>query len=538
MAVDIVPGEPVAPADGPILIGIDIGTSSVRAIAFDIRGRRVAAEARRTPILLTATGGEYDAEAIYATVVQNLTCIGRALNGRPVTGISVTSIGESCVLIDASGRAVAPSIVWHDRRTAEEGPAIEAALGRERVFALSGHAAEPIFTLPKLIWMRRHWPEAIAKARHVLMMADWIAFRLSGVAATDATLASRTLYFDIRRRLWSEELLALAGVTSDFPAPLAASGTPLGPMRRDVLAATGLAGAPIVAVGGHDHIVGALATGLGEPGAAINSIGTAEALLVATPEPLQDPELIRGGYIQGAIETDRKLSYVVGSIMSAGGAIEWLRAVVGDIPQERLIAEASAVPPGSGGIVFLPHFANGPPPHPDANARGAFLGLTQKATPAELYRAVLEGVALQSRLMLDGMTALAGVDPVRTIRLIGGVARNPLFLSVKANAFARPLEVIDEPEATALGAALLGGVAAGVYESLDTAVAGLDRKEHVIEPDLATAERYAELRTIVFERIQDQMRPINASLAAFAGAETPRASEAPREAATPSKPAR
>ena len=514
-------GEPGTGTEGPVLVGIDVGTSSVRAIAFDARGRRVAAETCPTPIRRTETGGEYDPEAIYAAVVRNLAGVGRTLNGRPVAGISVTSIGESCVLIDAAGHALAPSIVWHDRRTAEDGPAIEAALGRERVFALSGHAAEPIFTLAKLLWMRRHWPEAMAKARHVLMMADWVGFRLSGVVATDAMLASRTLFFNIRQRRWSEELLALAGVTADFPPPLAASGTPLGPMRRDALAASGLAGAPIIAVGGHDHIVGALATGLGEPGAAIDSIGTAEALLLATPEPLDDPELLRRGYIQGAIETNRKLTYVVGSTMSAGGAIEWLRAVVGDVPQEKLIAEASAVPPGSRGIVFLPHFANGPPPHPDSNARGAFLGLTQKATAAELYRAVLEGVALQSRLMLDGMTTLAGVEPVRTIRLIGGVARNPLFMSIKANAFACPLEVIDEPEATALGAALLAGVGAGLYKSLDAALAALDRKEHVVEPDPVTAERYAELRTIVFEPIQDQMRPINTNLAAFAAASAP-----------------
>jgi xylulokinase len=499
----------------PVLIGVDVGTSSVRAIAFDTRGRRVAAAAHPTPMRVMESGGEYDPEAIFATALKALFEVGRALAGRSVAGVAVTSIGESCVLIDGAGRPVAPSIVWHDRRTTGEALAIETALGRERVFALSGHAAEPIFTLTKLIWMRANWPEAMAKARHVLLMADWIAFKLSGVAATDATLASRTLLFDIRQRRWSEELLGLAGVTPDFPPPLAASGTLLGAVRADMLAATGLAGAPIVAVGGHDHIVGALATGLDEPGAAINSIGTAEALLFATREPLQDPELFRRGYIQGAIETDRKLSYVVGSTMSAGGAIEWLRGVLGEIPQERLIAEASDVPPGSRGVVFLPHLANGPPPHPDANARGAFLGLTQRATRAELYRAVLEGVALQSRLMLDGMTTLSGVDPVRTIRLIGGVSRNPLFMSIKANCFACPIEVIDEPEATALGAALFAGVAAGIYASLNAALAALDRTKHVVEPD-AEAERYAELRTIVFERIQDEMRPINARLAAFA----------------------
>jgi xylulokinase len=521
MGSDQGPAGDVARRTGePVLIGIDVGTSSVRAIAFDPRGRRVAAETRPTPTRLTETGGEFDPEAIFATVVENLRGLGKALAGRSVAGIAVASIGESCVLIDGAGHALTPSIVWHDRRTQGEARAIEAALGRSRIFALSGHAIEPIFTLAKLMWMRAHWPEAMAKARSVLLMADWIAFRLSGVAATDPTLASRTLYFDIRGRRWSEELLALAGLAADFPAPLAASGTPLGPLRDDARTATGLAGAAIVAVGGHDHIVGALATGLAELGAVVDSIGTAEALLLATEAPLEDPRLHDHGYVQGAIGTDRDFSYVIGGMSSAGGAIDWLREKLGSASHERLIAEAAAVPPGSRGVVFLPHLASAPPPQPDDNARGAFLGLTQSTTDAELYRAVLEGLALQSRMILDGMRTLCGVGGVETIRLIGGVSRNPLFMSIKANAFARPLVVVEEPEATALGAALLAGVAAGLYPSFDAAAAGLQRREHVIEPDRA-AERYAELRSSLFEPIQESMRPINARIAAFLQADAP-----------------
>ena len=170
----------------------------------------------------------------------------------------------------------------------------------------------------------------------------------------------------------------------------------------------GLVGTPIVAVGGHDHIIGALAAGLNEPGAAINSIGTAEALLFATQKPLGDPRLLSRGYVQGAIEADRKLCYIAGALLSAGGAFEWMRGIAGNPPQDALIAEAEAMPAGCNGVIFLPHLANGPPPNPDIYARGACLGLTQTTTPALLYRAVLEGVALQSRLMLDGMTGLEG----------------------------------------------------------------------------------------------------------------------------------
>ena len=164
-------------ADGPALIGIDVGTSSVRSIAFDPRGRRIAAAARPTPTRIVDTGGEYHPEAIFAAVLATLSEIGVALAGRPVAGVAVASFGESCVLIDATGRPLAPSIVWHDRRTEQQARAIENAVGRDRVFEVIGHSVEPIYTLTKLMWMREHWPDAFVKARRVLMMADWIAFR-------------------------------------------------------------------------------------------------------------------------------------------------------------------------------------------------------------------------------------------------------------------------------------------------------------------------------------------------------------------------
>ncbi len=502
-------------SDSAALIGIDVGTASVRAIAFDARGGRLAAASRPTPTKILETGGEYDPDAIFATVVATLTEVGSGLAGRPVAGIAVASVGETCVLIGAEGKSLAPSIVWHDRRTEAQARAIEKAVGRERIFQIIGHSAEPIFTLAKLLWMREHWPDAFGKARRALMMADWIAYRLSGEMATDPTLASRTLYYDIRGSRWSEELLAVAGLSADFPAPLAASGAPLGPVRREVLAETGLAGAPVVGVGGHDHIVGALAMGLNDPGSVINSIGTAEALLLATEKPLDDPELLRRGYVQGAIETDRKLFYVAGAVLSAGGAVEWIRGVAGNPPQDALIADASEVPIGSGGVVFLPHLANGPPPEPDLNARGAFLGLTQTTTPAALYRAVLEGVAMQSRMMLDGMTGLRGVSRAGQIRFIGGTSRNRLFLEIKANAFARPVLVVEEAEATTLGAALLGGVAAGVFPSFDAAWRGVERKEYPVEPEPEAAERYERLRTSVFATIGERLMPVNQAIAEF-----------------------
>ena len=502
--------------DSSCLIGIDVGTQSVRAIAFDTSGRKIAGAARPTPIERTPSGGEHDPDLIFATVVDVLAEVGGALAGRPVAGMAVASFGESAVLVDAGGKAVCRSIAWFDRRTEAEGRGLGEAVEPARLFAITGHAVDPTFTLLKLAWMNRQWPEAAARAKTVLMMADWIAFRLCGEAATDATLAARTLYFDLHRRRWSDELFARAGLAGARPAPLRPSGTALGAVRTDILAATGIAGRPVVGVGGHDHLVGSFAAGLAAPGDTLDSLGTAEALLLITAAPLADPEILRQGYLQGAIATDRQMSYLTAGIFSSGGAVEWLRGLLDRPSHAELIAEAEAVPVGSDGVVFLPHLGNAPPPTPDPDARGVFAGLAAGTSRGALFRAVLEGLAMQARLMIDGMIRLAGGEATGEIKVIGGGSRNRLFLTIKANAFARPLRVIDEPEATALGAALLGGLAAGLWPSLAAALGDLDRREHIVEPESELVERYADLRVGVFERLQPAFAPVNRDLARIA----------------------
>lgn len=502
------------PDDSPLLIGIDVGTQSIRAIAFDAGGQKIAQAARPTPVRVLGGGrGEYDPDSLFATVLVCLSETARPLAGRPVAGLAVASVGESCVLADQQGRALAPALVWHDRRTEDAARALGDKLGTERFFALTGLALDPTLTLCKLAWMRAHWADAFARTHRILMIADWIAFRLCGVAATDHTLASRTLYFDIHKRQWSAELLALVGLDPALLAPLAASGAPLGPVRPEILAETGLAGRPVVAAGGHDHVCGSYGAGIVRPGMMLDSMGTAEAVLLATAAPQRDAAVLRQGFIQGAIATHRALCYLGGTNNSCGGAIEWFRAIAGNPPHEALIAEASAIEPGSQGVVFLPHLVYGPPPDPDTAARGAFIGLTAHVSRAALYRAVLEGLALQMRVMLEAMAALPGIALPSEIRAIGGNARNPLFMQIKADVYGRPITVVDEPEASALGAALLGGVAAGLWPDLDAALAGLDRRDHIVEPQRDRVDRYDTLRTTVFEPLQPALKPLNRALA-------------------------
>jgi xylulokinase len=213
------------------------------------------------------------------------------------------------------------------------------------------------------------------------------------------------------------------------------------------------------------------------------------------------------------VETHRPLSYLGGTMNSSGGAVEWLRALMGVVPHETLIDEARAVGPGSAGVVFLPHLAYAPPPAPDIAARGAFIGLAASSGRGAVYRSVLEGIALQAGRVVDGLAALPGVGRPREYRLIGGSSRNPLLVAIKAAVFDAPIVVIDQPEATALGAALLAGVAAGLWPDLDAALAGIEQRQHVVEPDPEWMAAYAEIRRRIFDPLQDALKPFNEMIA-------------------------
>jgi xylulokinase len=497
----------------PFLIGIDVGTQSVRALAFDAQGRKMAQSSRPTPVTMhDGDRGEYDPDGLFAAVKACLADTAKALAGGPVAGMAVASVGESCVAIDAQGRALAPSLLWFDRRTEGAARDLATRIDPERVFQITGLAIDPTLSLFKLIWMRQQWPEALARTRRVLCIADWIAFRLCGEAATDTTLASRTLYFDIHQRRWSEELLSFAGFEAGMLGRLLPSGSALAPVRSEILAETGLAGRPVVAVGGHDHLCGSYAAGITAADMLLDSMGTAEAILLATSVPLRDPAVVRHGFIQGAMTTHRALWYLGTTINSSGGAVEWFRALSGGAPHETLIEEARAAGPGSHGVVFLPHLVYAPSPDPDTAGRGAFVGLTAHATRGALYRAVLEGLSMQARFMLEAVAGLPHVAQPRQIRAIGGMSRNPLFMEIKASVLNRPIMLVDEPEATSLGTALLGGVAAGLWPDLDAALAALDRRHRTVEPHQALVSYYADLYGAAFRGLQTTLKPVNHAL--------------------------
>lgn len=503
-----------APAGGdPLLAGIDIGTTNIKATIYDLRGRNVAQASVPTithyPRPLWAY---FDPGEIWDQVTRVLReATGQVDDSRRIVSVAVTSMGEAGLPLDAENEPTYNIIAWYDRRTIAQCDWLKETIGEERLFEVTGLAVQPIFSLCKILWIKETQPEVWNRTVRWLMVADYIAFRLCGAQATDYSLASRSLAFNIRKLTWDESLLADVDVPPSLFPPPVPSGTALGTVTPEAAAATGLAPSTIVAAGGHDHVCGALAAGVVRKGQMLDSMGTAEALFLPLEQPIADPRMGQQGYSQGAHVVPGKY-YVFGGIFTSGGSVEWLRDVSGHIDYGTLIAEARQVPPGSNGAIFTPHLRLGSPPHPDPRARAAFLGLSSDTTRGALLRAVLEGLAYDARAILEPLLGFAGLNDMPDISVIGGSSRNDLLMEIKASVLETAHRVIDLEEATSLGAALLGGIAAGVYRDAADACAQMEMHPRTIEPDAEAAAFYQECFTRVYQQIFDALQPLHREL--------------------------
>ncbi len=508
--------------DAPLLVGVDVGTTNIKAIVFDAQGHPVRQASVPTPTYFPRPGWAYfDAEELWQ---QTARAIRQALEGiedsRRVMAIGVASFGETVVPLDARGTPTFEAIAWYDNRTEEEYQWLLQALGRERLFAITGLAPLPMFSLCKILWIRRHAPDAFRRTARWLLAADYIAYRLCGNMATDYSLASRTMALDIHRLRWSEEILAAVGLSPSIFAPLCPSGTRLGAVGGETAAQTGLPAHTVVAAGGHDHVVGAYAVGAHRPGVMLNSLGTAEAIFLPLARPLTDVQVGLQGYTQGVHVVDGY--YVFGGQYTSGGSVEWFRkAIAPEADYGELIRSAESIPPGSLGVQFLPHLRQASPPHVDVRARGAFIGLSSDVDRATLFRALLEGLAFETRSTAEPLYRFAGLERPEEIVAIGGGTRNALLMQIKASVMEQPLIVVGVEEATSLGAAVLGGVGAGIYPNREAGAKALRLDTSIVEPNPNWTERYRSLYSQVYVHLYETLRPLHHTLVALTATEAP-----------------
>ena len=312
-----------------LLLGLDVGTTSVKAVVYQTDGIAVATASLPTPTHVPRPGWAfYRPDELWQTVVAAIRgAITDLPDPRRIASVAVASVGESGVLLDAAGAATTDSIAWFDTRTRSQARWLAERIGKDELFARSGLSLQPIFSLNKLLWHREHEPEVWARSVRWLMLADFIAYRLSGEGATDLSLASRTLMLDLRQKRWDEQTLTQAGIDPGLLAPLVPGGNAVGACysrrRRNHRAPDRRPSSPS---GGHDHVCGALAAGVTRPGQMLNSLGTAEAVFLPIEQPLADPTAGRQGYTQGAHVVGGGY-YAFGASYTSGASIEWLREV-------------------------------------------------------------------------------------------------------------------------------------------------------------------------------------------------------------------
>lgn len=495
----------------PLLVGVDVGTTNIKAIVFEPDGQIAAEAGVLTPTYYPQpTWAYYNPEELWQCTVSALKqAIGQLENPNRIVSIAATSMGETGVPLDAHGQPTYHAIAWFDQRTQPQVDWLEKTIGPDRLFAISGVSLQPIFGMCKLLWLKENQPDAFARTVQWLNVADYVAYRLSGVAATDFSLASRTLALDLKQLRWHEPLIKDVGLSPHLFAPLTASGTALGRVTAEAAEVTGLPAHTQVAVGGHDHVCGALAVGVVEPGDMLNSLGTAEAVFLPINQPITTPKMGRHGYSQSAHVVSGHYC-VFGGAYTSGICVEWWRDIIGNnIDYATLIAEAEQTPAGSLGVTFLTHLRLAHPPNNDPKGRGAFIGLSTDAKRGALFRAILEGLAYECRHTLSGLLEYSEVVAPQNIYAIGGSTRNQLLMQIKATVLNHPITVVQVTEATSLGAAILGGLGAEIFTDVPSALAALRYQQTLIEPFINEVALYDAHFNQVYQNIYRTLRPLN-----------------------------
>lgn len=506
--------EGVGSGATPLLVGLDVGTTNVKAVVCDLTGRTVALASVPQETLHPRPGwAAFDPERLWELACEVLRLVVRQVD-RPgqIVGVGVASFGEAGVLMDGRGQAVDDVIAWYDDRSLPQSERLAAATDPDEMFRRTGAHVQSIMSLCKLMWIRDERPEVWARGRHWLNIADYVGYRLSGVMAQSPSLGARTSGFDLGTMDWADDLLAAADIPRALLADPAPGGSALGTITPEAARATGLPTTAVVGMGGHDHICGALAAGAVAVGDILDSMGTSEAMITALDRPIEDAEMGRMGYTQGAHAVPGRY-YVYGGLYTAGACVDWVRdACNGGSDHASMLLAAAAVPAGSGGVLFVPHLRLANTPHLDSKSRAAFIALTAETTTAALTRAVIEGVAFEGRATIDPLVAFTGLERNGRIKVIGGTARNRLLLEIKASVMNASLELLAIDEAAALGAAMLGGLASGSYASVDEATKAVRTSGEVIEPDANVVACYDELYSGVYQHIYGALRSVNHNL--------------------------
>ncbi len=477
------------------LIGVDVGTSKVKVAAYDLEGRLLFVHSSPNEIIYNDQGfSHFDIDKIKASILHGLKALPATRKDAEPLAIGVSSVGESGVLVDAKGEVLYPAITWFDARTKECRHKLGKIIKDSRLHAITGMNPDHIYSLLKIMWLRDNHPKLFKQATRWLCIEDYILYFLTGIPATDYTIASRTLAFDRKRRRWNTELLNKADIDPALFSPAFPSGSPIGELRSAVRKQCHLPSRTIVATGGHDHVCAAYALGIIRPGAVLDSTGTSEAIATSVQEIPDYRSTLKNHYDCYPHVVDN--TYILsGSLPTSGGSLEWARRLLGkdaDTFYSRFSSLAHDAPIGSNGVSFFPFLEGSGTPHGDRQARGHISGISLSTNLSDIARSIFEGISFW---LYDNILVVESFirRPIKEVVVTGGGSKNELWLQTKADVIGKKLILSDLTETVALGAAFLAGKAAGVFSDASSAQKNIESSCRVIHPNKRNHVRYQEL---------------------------------------------
>ncbi|HEY5489480.1 MAG TPA: FGGY-family carbohydrate kinase [Candidatus Limnocylindrales bacterium] len=493
----------MAPTPLSALLAIDLGTSTIKVVAFDVTGQLLVMRREATPTTRLSEGrAEHDVDALWSIVARLIAQVVADLPNHRVETVGVASVGETGVALDRNGRSVRPAIAWFDSRGEAEAEWWANEAGASLVGRISGQPIDAHYGVNRLLWLRHHEADEFARIRHWLSLADFVILRLCGVYGTDFTLASRTMVFDQRNLNWSRELLDMAGLDQALFPQAFASGTQMGTVTRAAANATGLVmGTPIV-TGGHDRLCAAYAS-RGSDLLPVDSTGSAEALVMPIgPYVERDPSEL--GYAACYADVVPGQYVISARVGYAGALIDWYRRLAAPAAADSEPFSVDTVvdwPLSFSGLLCYPSFGRVVAPNWDpSTAGGTIIGLTIAHKGADIVQALVEGVGYALRANVEWLEQVIHA-PVPTIRVEGPMTGSRVWMQLKADVTGRQIEGVRIVEATALGAALLAGVGAGVFPDHNAATATVKRELDSWTPTPELAAVYGAVFRDGFQRL-------------------------------------
>ena len=465
-----------------IIGGLDVGTTGCKLTAYDDKGNFIYNSYKEYEISRKSGAHEFDATVIIDAVKEVIRDVAKNCE---LSAIGVTTFGETFTVLDENDNVLLPSMLYTDPRGEEEVKELCEKLGEKNLTRIAGVKPHQMYSLPKIMWIKKNCPEVYSKIKRILLMEDYIVYMLTGNATIDYSLSARTLAFDVRNKKWSDEILNAAGVDKALLSTPVPAFNVAGEIKPDVAVELGLSNKVKIVNGAQDQVAAAVGAGVFEVGNAVDGTGTVECITPVFNEIPDNDALYEDGYCVVPYVFDG--TYVCYAFSYTGGAsLKWFKD---RFAKEKSYKELDgSIKDEPTGILILPHFAGAATPYMDNNSKAAIIGLTLEHTDAHFYKALMEGVTYEIMVNIDRLES-AGINPDRLFAT-GGGAQSEVWLQIKADIIGKPITALDAGEAGTCGTCMLAAVASGVCKDLKEAKSKFVKEKKTYYPDMAKNEIY------------------------------------------------